>query len=202
MTTNNNGQKDYSAIEFWNWDKTDAQWGPFLAELRTKISILQRQVQTKQAKAKEVVTSLNRDTLAANLTTLEDLTNLEATATDTLVNILSDDQDMIERAKAEETASKKFTETSDAIIKAATKTIKQVSDKIDEKNERENRRDRRRFSQESIPDGQHHSDPPKVFIASDLKPEQLSETVNQLELEDWIDRAECYAEASLSLIHI
>ena len=196
MTTNNNGQKDYSAIEFWNWDKTDAQWGPFLAELRTKISILQRQVQTKQAKAKEVVTSLNRDTLAANLTTLEDLTNLEATATDTLVNILSDDQDMVEKAKAEETASKKFTETSDAIIKAATKTIKQVSDKIDEKNERENRRDRRRFSQESIHDGQHHSDPPKVFIANDLKPEQLSETVNQLELEDWIDRAECYAEAS------
>ena len=112
MTTNNNGQKDYSAIEFWNWDKTDAQWGPFLAELRTKISILQRQVQTKQAKAKEVVTSLNRDTLAANLTTLEDLTNFEATATDTLVNILSDDQDMVEKAKAEETASKKFTETS------------------------------------------------------------------------------------------
>ena len=48
----------------------------------------------------------------------------------------------------------------------------------------------------SLPDGQHHSDPPKVFIASDLKPEQLSETVNQLELEDWVDRAECYAEAS------
>ena len=124
MTTNNNGQKDYSAIEFWNWDKTDPQWGPFLAELRTKISILQRQVQTKQAKAKEVVTGLNRDTLAANLTTLEDLANLEATATDTLVNILSDDQDMVERAKAEETASKKYAETSDAIIKAATKTIK------------------------------------------------------------------------------
>ena len=149
MTTNNNGQKDYSAIEFWNWDKTDPQWGPFLAELRTKISMLQRQVQTKQAKVKEVVTGLNRDMLAANLTTLEDLANLEATATDTLVNILSHDQDMVERAKAEETASKKYAETSDAIIKAATKTIKQVSDKIDEKNERENRRDRRRLSQDS-----------------------------------------------------
>ena len=139
MTTNNNGQKDYSAIEFWNWDKTDPQWGPFLAELRTKISILQRQVQTKQAKAKEVVTSLNRDTLAANLTTLEDLTNLEATATDTLVNILSDDQDMAEKAKAEETASKKFTETSDAIkqqprrsSKSQTKLMRKMNVKTEE----------------------------------------------------------------------
>ena len=146
MANNNSGQKDYSTIEFWTWDKTDIQWGPFLAEIRTKISMAQRQVQTKQTKAKEVVTALNRDMLATNLTALEDLANLEATATDTLVNILSQDQDMIERAKAEETASKKFAETSDAIIKAATKTIKQVSDKIDAKNERENRRERRRLS--------------------------------------------------------
>ena len=143
------GEKDYNAIEFWTWDKSDTQWGPFLAEIRTKISMAQRQVQTKQTKAKEVVTALNRDMLATNLTALEDLANLEATATDTLVNILSQDQDMIERAKAEEAVSKKFAETSDAIIKAATKTIKQVSDKIEEKNERENRRDRRRLSQDS-----------------------------------------------------
>ena len=124
MSNNNHGQKDYSTIEFWKWDKSDDQWGPFLAELRTKISMAQRQVQTKQTKAKEVVTAFNRDTLATNLATLEDLANLEATATDTLVNILSQDQDMLEKAKAEETASKRYAESSDSIIKAATKTIK------------------------------------------------------------------------------
>ena len=104
---------------------------------------------------------------------------------------------MDEKVKAEEAASQKFRNSSDQIIKAATKTLKSVSDKIDERNERDGRRDRRRLSQDSLADGQHHSDPPnKVTIASDLKPEQLSESVNQLELEDWTERAECYAEAS------
>ena len=128
---------------------------------------------------------------------MEDLADLEATATDAYVSALSQDTEMDEKAKAEDAASQKFRTSSDQIIKTATKTLKSISDKIDEKNERDGRRDRRRLSQDSLPDGQHHSDPPnKVSIASDLKPEQLSESVNQLELEDWSDRAECYAEAS------
>ena len=46
-------------------------------------------------------------------------------------------------------------------------------------------------------DGQHQSDPPnKVTVATDLKPEKLCDSINQLELDDWYDRAETYAEAS------
>lgn len=198
-TANNNtsGQTDFSAKEYWTWETRDERWGSFLAEIRTRLSMAQRQVSTKQALARELVTVHNRDVLAANLTTMGDLADLEATVTDAFVAKLNQDEEMDEKAKAEEAASQKFTNSSDQIIKAATKTLKSVSDKIDERNERDGRRDRRRLSQDSLADGQHHSDPPnKVTIASDLKPEQLSESVNQLELEDWTERAECYAEAS------
>merc|ERR1711949_71515 len=54
----------------------------------------------------------------------------------------------------------------------------------------------RAFSQESL-DGQHHSDPPsKIVMATDLKPEQLVDSISQLDLDDWIERAEAWAEAS------
>ena len=33
-------------------------------------------------------------------------------------------------------------------------------------------------------------------LAIDLKPEQLCDTISQLELDDWCERAEVYAEAS------
>ena len=196
---NNNpgSQKDFTTKEYWKWGTDDPEWTSFLAEIRTRLSMAQRQVSTKQARARELVTAHNRDVLATNLATMEDLADLEATATDAYVSALSQDTEMEEKAKAEDAASQKFRTSSDQIIKTATKTLKSISDKIDEKNERDGRRDRRRLSQDSLPDGQHHSDPPnKVSIASDLRPEQLSESVNQLELEDWSDRAECYAEAS------
>ena len=197
MANNNPGQKDITAKEYWKWGKDDEEWTPFLSEIRTKLSMAQRQVSTKQTRAQELVTTHNRDILTTNLATLEDLADLEATATDAFVATLSQDPEMAEKVKAEEAASQKFRNSSDQIIKTATKILKSVSDKIEERNERQGRRDRRRLSQDSMVDGQHHSDPPnKVSIASDLKPEPLSETVNQLELDDWSDRAECYAEAS------
>ena len=48
-----------------------------LAELRTAIVMAQRQVNTRTARAKEVMTSGHRDSLMSQMTILEDLTDLE-----------------------------------------------------------------------------------------------------------------------------
>ena len=162
MTAANNNpssQKDFTTKEYWKWGTDEPEWTPFLAEIRTR-RMAQRQVSTKQARARELVTAHNRDVLATNLATMEDLADLEATATDAFVSALSQDTEMDEKAKAEDAVSQKFRNSSDQIIKTATKTLKSVSDKIDEKNERDGRRDRRRLSQDSLPDGQHHSTRP------------------------------------------
>ena len=89
-TANNNtsGQTDFSAKEYWTWETRDERWGSFLAEIRTRLSMAQRQVSTKQALARELVTVHNRDVLASNLATMGDLADLEATVTDAFVTKL------------------------------------------------------------------------------------------------------------------
>ena len=132
------------------------------------------------------------------MTVLEDLCDLEATAITTYVTALkvSSDPETLATIEAEETASKEFGTTTQACIKAATKIAKTVTDKLDEKAARGQRVSHRALSQDTL-DGQHHSDPPnKITIASDLKPEQLCDTISQLDLDDWCERAEVYAEAS------
>ena len=51
-----------------------------LAELRTAILMTQRQVNTRAARTKELMTSGLKDNLVAVMTVLEDLCDLEATA--------------------------------------------------------------------------------------------------------------------------
>ena len=132
------------------------------------------------------------------MTVLEDLCDIEATAITTYVTALkvSSDPETLATIEAEETASKEFAATTQACIKAATKIAKTVTDKLDEKAAREHRVSHRALSQDTL-DRQHHSDPPnKLTIATDLKPEQLVDTISQLDLDDWMERAEVYAEAS------
>ena len=96
----------------------------------------QRQVNTRAARAKEIMTSGHRDSLMSHMRVLEDLTDLEATVTDTYVNTLKDDNDpeTLTTIDVETTASKNFATTTDTAIKAATRVVKTVSDKLDEKN--------------------------------------------------------------------
>ena len=103
------------------------------------------------------------------------------------------DPETLTTVTVETTASKNFATTTDAAIKAATRVVKTVTDKLNERNARDHRVAHRAQSQEAL-DGQHHSDPPnKVNV---VKPEQLCDTISQLELDDWCERAEVYAEAS------
>ena len=137
------------------------------------------------------------------MTVLEDLCDLEATAIITYVTALkvtseteSISPETLAIIEAKETASKEFAATTQACIKAATKIAKNVSEKLDEKAARGQRVSQRALSQDTL-DGQHHSDPPlKLNIATDLKPEQLVDTISQLDLDDWVERAEAWAEAS------
>ena len=137
------------------------------------------------------------------MTVLEDLCDLEATAIVTFVTALkvtseteSISPETLAIIEAEETASKEFAATTQACIKAATKIAKNVSEKLDEKAARGQRVSHRALSQDTL-DGQHHSDPPnKLTMATDLKPEQLVDTISQLDLDDWVERAEAWAEAS------
>ena len=187
-----------SKQEFFKWKKEDEKWSPFLAELRTAILMTQRQVNTRAARTKELMTSGQRDNLVNLMTVLEDLCDLEATAITTYITALkvSNDPETLALIEAEDTASKEFGTTTQACIKAATKIAKTVTDKLDEKAAREHRVSHRALSQDTL-DGQHHSDPPnKLTIATDLKPEQLVDTISQLDLDDWMERAEVYAEAS------
>ena len=94
----------------------------------------QRQVATKTARAKELMTSGNRDALATQMATLEDLADLEATVTDAFTQTHKDEASE-EIAKAEAEASKKCAASTEAIIKAATKVVKSVSDRLEEKME-------------------------------------------------------------------
>ena len=102
-----------------------------LAELRTAIVMAQRQVNTRAARAKEIMTSRHRDSLMSQMTILEDLTDLEATVTDTYVNTLKEDNDpeTLTTIEVESTASKNFATTTETAIKAATRVVKTVSDK-------------------------------------------------------------------------
>ena len=69
-----------SKMEFYKWKKEDENWASFLAEIRTAILMTQRQTNTRAARTKELATSGQRDHLVNLMTTLEDLTDLEATA--------------------------------------------------------------------------------------------------------------------------
>ena len=112
-----------------------------LAELRTAIVMAQRQVNTRAARAKEIMTSGHRDSLMSQMTILEDLTDLEATVTDTYVNTLKEDNDpeILTTIEVESTASKNFATTTETAIKAATRVVKTVSDKLDERTARDHR---------------------------------------------------------------
>ena len=187
-----------SKLEYFKWKKDDENWPPYLAELRTAILMTQKQVNTRAARTKELMTSGQRDNLVALMTVLEDLCDLEATAIITYVTALkvSSDPETLQLIEVEEAASKEFATTTQTTIKAATKIAKSVTDKLDEKAAREHRVSHRALSQDTL-DGQHHSDPPsKITIASDLKPEQLTDSISQLDLDDWCERAEAFAEAS------
>ena len=187
-----------SKLGYWKWSKTSENWSTMLAELRTAIVMAQRQVNTRAARAKEIMTSGHKDALMSQMTILEDLTDLEATVTDTYINTLKEDSDpkTFTLIEVESTASKNFATTTETAIKAATRVVKTVSDKLDERAARDHRVAHRAQSQEAL-NGEHHSDPPnKVNVASDLKPEQLCDSISQLELDDWCERAKVYAEAS------
>ena len=187
-----------SKTEYFKWKKDDQQWASFLAEIRTAILMTQRQTKTRAARTKELATSAQRDHLVNLMTTLEDLTDLEATATITYVTALKvgPSPDELAIVEAEEKASKDFDATTKECIKAATKIAKNVSERLEERAARGQRVSHRAHSQESL-DGQHHSDPPsKIFMATELKPEQLTDSISQLELDDWLERAQAWADAS------
>ena len=144
------------------------------------------------------MTSRHKDALMSQMTVLEDLTDLEATVTDTYINTLKEDSDpeTLTLIEVESTASKNFATTTETAIKAATRVVKTVSDQLDERAARDHRVAHRAHSQEAL-NTEHHSDPlNKVNVASDLKPEQLCDSISQLELDDWCERGEVYAEAS------
>ena len=125
------------------------------------------------------MTSTHRNSLMSQMTILEDLSDLEATVIDTYVTALkvSNDPETLALIEAETTASKEFATTTEATIKAATRVVKTVSDKLDEKAAREQRVSHRLHSQETL-SGEHHSDPNKINVASDLKPEQFCDSIS------------------------
>ena len=86
------------------------------------------------------------------MTILEDLSDLEATVIDTYVTALkvSNDPETLALIEAETTASKEFATTTETTIKAATRVVKTVSDKLDEKAAREQRVSHRAQSQETL----------------------------------------------------
>ena len=53
--------KRLSKLDYWKWSKTSGNWATMLAELRTAIVMAQRQVNTRAARAKELMTSGHRD---------------------------------------------------------------------------------------------------------------------------------------------
>ena len=78
----------------------------------------QRQVNTRAARAKEIMTSGHRDSLMSQMTILEDLTDLEATVTDTYINTLKEDNDpeTLTTIEVESTASKNFATTTETYL--------------------------------------------------------------------------------------
>ena len=124
-----------SKLGFWKWSKDSENWSTMLAELRTAIIMTQRQVNTRTARAKELMTSGHRDSLMTQMTILEDLSDLEVTVIDTYVTALkeSSDPETLALIEVETTASKDFATTTETAIKAATRVVKTVSDKLDER---------------------------------------------------------------------
>ena len=134
-----------SKLDFWKWSKDSDNWSALLGELRTAIVMTQRQVNTRTSRAKELMTSGHRDSLMSQMTVLEDLTDLEATVIDTYVNALkeSSDPETLTLIEVETAASKDFATTTETAIKAATRVVKTISDKLDERAARDHRVSRR-----------------------------------------------------------
>ena len=132
-------------MDFWKWKKQDKKWGTILSELQTAMAMAQRQVGTKTARAKELMTTGNRDALTAHMAILEDLADLEGTVTDAFANAHKDDTDpeTLDTIAVETEASKRFATTTETAIKAATRVVKTVSERIEERMARDNRQDRR-----------------------------------------------------------
>ena len=82
-----------SKLNFWKWAKDSENWSTMLAELRTAIIMTQRQVNTRTARAKELMTSTHRNSLMSQMTILEDLSDLEVTVIDTYVTALKESSD-------------------------------------------------------------------------------------------------------------
>ena len=102
-----------SKLEYWKLKKDSENWSTMLAELRTTILMTQRQVNTRSARAKELMTSGHKDSLVTVMTVLEDLCDLEATVIVTYVTALktSSDPETLALIEAETTASKEFATT-------------------------------------------------------------------------------------------
>ena len=81
-------------------------------------------------------------------------------------------------------------------ITALAAITKFVSDSEDRTSRIERREEHRAGAAQH--DGQHHGDPPipKVNIAHDLKPEMFTKNMGFIQLQDWVQRASVYAQAS------
>ena len=79
------------------------------------------------------MTSGHKDSLMTQMTILEDLSDLEATVIDTYVTALkeSSNPETLTLIEVETTASKEFATTTETTIKAATRVVKTVSEKLD-----------------------------------------------------------------------
>ena len=90
--------------EYWTWGTDQGLWTPFLADVRTKVSLAARKVKSAQAMAKEINNPANTDNLSSTQTNLEDLQDFESTVTETYIQALASDPNNQETLRAKQTA--------------------------------------------------------------------------------------------------
>ena len=124
------------ATEYWKWGFDENTWTPFLAEARAKVTSATLKVESTQARAKEISNQTNIAKLANTLDELGDLQDFESTATEFYIQALSKDPTSQEKLRAEHTATNSSRNSSDLVIKAATKTLKMINNKMNDEIER------------------------------------------------------------------
>ena len=116
--------------KYWKWgfdeNTLNTLMPPFLTKVRAKVASATVKVEHTQARAKETSIQTNVHKLENTLTKLEDLQDFESTVTEFYIQALSKDPTSQEKQRAEHTATDRLRNTSDHVIKAATKTLKRI----------------------------------------------------------------------------
>ena len=179
-------------------DSDKPKWRNLLTRAKHQLNVSSWNLITRIQFALEVKTSSNRDKLESAIEETYDHNDFLAAATEMFEGVWQHEDDKAEVETISQSAASMTAKTradttiAIGVLAAVTKSVADSEDRALRLGRQEDQRGGAAQYDE------HHNDPPipKVDIAHDLKPEQFTKNMGFLQLQDWLQRASVYAQAS------